>query len=210
MVSGSEIAIVGLAGRFPGSPDIEAYWRLVQGGGIALEPVEVLDTDVAADESRWIRTNCLLPDAEGFDARFFGLSPKEAELTDPQHRLFLESAWTALEDAGIPVGDAPRPIAVFAGANYTSYLDPQQYGHLLEALPSLIGADKDYLATRVSHRLNLSGPSMTVQSACSTSLVCIHLACQALLAGECDAALAGGVSITTPRDRKSTRLNSSH
>ena len=138
-----------------------------------------------------------------FDAAFFGYSPREAELMDPQQRLFLECAWEALEDAGYDPASFPGDVGVFAGAGMNTYAlnvlaDPE----VLDSVGSfqlMIGNDKDFLATRVSYKLDLNGPSLAVQTACSTSLVAVHLACQSLLAGECDVALAGGVSLRLPQ-----------
>ena len=200
MGSGCEVAICGMSGRFPGSSSVAEFWQQLVAGAQLLKPVSVSDPVTQGEaKGHWVETNCLLPDVDQFDASFFGFSPREAAITDPQHRLFLEGCWEALEDAGYATSDRRQPVSVFAGANFTSYFSTTEPMHFLEAFPWLIGSDKDYLATRVAHRLNLSGPAVTVQSACSTSLVAVHLACQALVAGECDAALAGAVSINYPR-----------
>jgi acyl transferase domain-containing protein len=182
------IAIVGMAGRFPGAPDVRAYWANLVAGVDSVTPTASGPRGTLADHDL-------------FDAEFFGFSPKEAERTDPQHRLFLECAWEALEHAGYG-NAATRPVTgVYAGSSTSRYLfdvlASPRHRDLLDDSQLLIGCDKDYLATRVSHKLDLRGPSVVVQTACATSLVAVHLASQALFAGECDLALAGGVSVRT-------------
>ncbi|WP_053739037.1 hybrid non-ribosomal peptide synthetase/type I polyketide synthase [Nocardia sp. NRRL S-836] len=179
------IAVIGTAGRFPGAGNVSEFWANLLGGA---------DSVVTAPSGQ---ARGLLAGAEEFDAAFFGFSPAEAERTDPQHRLFLECVWAALEDAGH--GDpVRRPVTgLYAGSSLSTYLldvlaSPRHAG--VDESQLLIGCDKDYLATRIAHRLDLRGPAVVVQSACSTSLVAVHLAVQALLAGECDLAVAGGVS----------------
>ena len=202
MSTGTEIAIIGLSGQFPGAHNVSEFWRNLQAGVEAIKPDAIEDLSGKDDSlGHWVDINGLLHDVDLFDAPFFGFNPREAEMMDPQHRLFLEHAWQACEDAGYQVGDQQRPVGVFAGAALSAYVSGQfaDDAHLLESLPAIIANDKDYLATRTSYKMNLSGPSMTVQCACSTSLVAIHLACQSLIAGECDAALAGGISISVPR-----------
>src|SRR4029079_2941278 len=137
-----------------------------------------------------------MPDIDLFDAAFFGISPREATQTDPQQRLFLECAWEALEDAGYNPAAYRGRIGVYAGASSNTY----QLLHLLadqqaDGFQAAIGSERDHLPTRVSYKLNLTGPSVNVQTSCSTSLVAVHLACQSLLAGECEMALAAGASI---------------
>ena len=146
----------------------------------------------------------MLQDVELFDAAFFGLSPREAEIIDPQHRVFLEAAWEALESAGYAPGVTARNVGVYAGASLNTYLIASLLTNpdvMMAAggYQAMLGNDKDFLATRVSYKLNLRGPGVTIQTACSTSLVAVQLACQTLLARECDMALAGGVSINVPR-----------
>ncbi|MBG0833231.1 acyltransferase domain-containing protein [Planomonospora sp. ID67723] len=183
------IAVIGMAGRFPGAPDVRAYWdNLLQG----------VDSVSAAPRS-WSTPKGVLADHDLFDAEFFGFSPKEAERTDPQQRLFLECAWEALEHAGYGDG-ADRPVTgIYAGSSTSRYmldvLSSPHHRDLLDDSQLLIGCDKDYLTTRTAHKLDLRGPSVVVQTACSTSLVAVHMAVQALLAGECDMALAGGVAV---------------
>ncbi|KJE23036.1 polyketide synthase family protein [Frankia torreyi] len=204
-----QVAIVGMAGRFPAAPDVDAFWtNLTQGReSIAvLSDEELLASGVdpaLLELPNYVRAKGVLEDADLFDAGFFGFSPREAQLLDPQHRVFLECAWQAVESA---VGD-PRAfggrIGVFAGASLNSYLlfnvmaDPRAV-ESSAAYQTLLASDKDFLATRTSYKLDLRGPGITVQTACSTSLTAVHLACQSLLNGECDLALAGGVSVGVP------------
>jgi acyl transferase domain-containing protein len=204
-----EIAIVGMAGRFPGAPTLERFWQNLAGGvesisffaDAELESSPLLPMPL--DAPNLVKAGGVLDDVESFDAARFGFSPREAEATDPQQRVFLECAAEALERAGIDPRRFPGSVGVYAGASMNTYLFQLLLapGYLAAAsfLETVIGNDKDYLATRVAYKLDLRGPSMTVQTACSTSLVAVHLACQALLAGECDVALAGGVSIRVPQ-----------
>ncbi len=203
MSSGNEIAIVGMSGRFPGAASVDALWEVLRDGQ---EPLRATEQDTASPAlsdqvSHMVRANSTLPDIDLFDAAFFGFNPREAEMTDPQHRIFLECAWEALENAGIKVGDRARPIGVFAGTGMSSYVFGQieHDAQILEAFPSIIATDKDFVSTRTSFKLNLTGPSLTVQCACSTAMVAVHLACQSLIAGECDAAIAGGVAAAVPQ-----------
>jgi len=205
----SSIAIVGLAARFPGARDAAALWRNLREG---VESIAVLsDEELAAAgvdpallaDPRYVRAKGALEDADRFDAAFFGFTPREAEVMDPQHRVFLECAWEALEDAACDPERFAGRIGVWAGSGTSSYLISNLLpnGGRLEALGGLqvlLLNDRDFLATRASYELNLKGPSVTVQTACSTSLVAAHMAAQSLLAGECDLALAGGVSISAP------------
>ncbi|HSP79990.1 MAG TPA: type I polyketide synthase, partial [Myxococcaceae bacterium] len=204
------VAIIGMVGRFPGAGDVEAFWRNLSQGVESL--TRLTDEELeAAGISRelfsrpdYVKVGFELEGAALFDAAFFGLSPREAELLDPQHRLFLECAWEALEQSGHDAESFPRPIALFAGTGAPSYL----YRNLLsrpELLRSAgsfqlaLGNEKDFLPTRVAHKLGLRGPCVAVQTACSTSLVAVHLACQSLLSGEAELALAGGVSLSLPQ-----------
>ena len=203
---GLEIAIVGLAGRFPGAPDIDAFWRLLAEGreGIvrfddAQLRAQGVPEATLADPS-YVKAGAPIADSELFDAALFGIGAREAELMDPQQRLFLECAFTALEHAGRDPAREPGAIGVFGGAGMNGYLlnlyaDPATRA---AATPYeiFLGNDKDFLATRVAYRLGLRGPALAVQTACSSSLVAVHLACQSLLAGECDTALAGGVALS--------------
>lgn len=206
---GLDLAVIGLACRFPGAHDSATFWRNLRDG---VESITVLgEEDLRASgvqahlchDSNYVRMRGVIEGIDLFDADFFGIMPKEAELMDPQHRLFLECAWETFEHAGYDPERFKGSIGVYAGSSTSGYLFnlfPQ--GVLLQSaadMAGLLGVEKDSLPTRVSYKLNLEGPSIAVQTACSTSLVAVHLACQGLLAGECDMALAGGVSINVPQ-----------
>jgi acyl transferase domain-containing protein/thioesterase domain-containing protein/acyl carrier protein len=206
----SAIAIVGMAGRFPGARNVLQFWKNLRDGVESirvLSDAELLAAGVSPEtvgRPDYVKATAVLDDVDTFDAFFFGLSPRDAAIMDPQHRHFLECAWEALEDAGHPPESFPGSIGVFAGSGMNAYLmhNLVQNHHLVESAGLFLirqtGNDKDVLATRVSYQLDLRGPSLSVQTACSTSLVAVHLACQSLLDGECDMALAGGVSIEIP------------
>jgi acyl transferase domain-containing protein/acyl carrier protein len=201
------IAIIGVAGRFPGAKTIEEFWQNLRDGVESIS--EFTDEDLVAagiapkvlKESNYVKSGAVLEDIDLFDAAFFGFNPKETETTDPQHRLFLECAWEALESAGYDSQRCESRIGVYAGASINKYLsfdlNRDSIGSV-NSFQTIIGNDKDFLTTRVSYKLNLTGPSVTVQTACSTSLVATTLACQSLLNYQCDMALAGGVSIRVP------------
>jgi phthiocerol/phenolphthiocerol synthesis type-I polyketide synthase E len=209
-VRGNDVAIVGMAGRFPGAATVDEFWRNLRDGVesvTAFSKRDLTSAEVAQsviDDDSSVKAGGVLADAECFDAQFFGISPAEAELIDPQQRVFLECAWAALEDAGYGACEAPRHIGVYAGTSMSSYLlnvllrDGGRHGLGLD-WRMLIGNDKDHLTARVAYRLDLIGPAVTVQSACSTSLVAVHLAAQGVLSGDCEMALAGGVSIGIPQ-----------
>ncbi|HWM89153.1 MAG TPA: beta-ketoacyl synthase N-terminal-like domain-containing protein [Thermoanaerobaculia bacterium] len=204
------IAIVGMAGRFPGAPGLESFWRNLCQGVDSISrftPEELnaagVDPRLIADPA-YVPAGAVLDGVDLFDAPLFRFTPREAELLDPQHRLLLECAWEALEDAGHAQGRGSGKVGVFAGASFGQYLRlhllPNQDGDSLDGgLQSVIANDKDFLATRVSYKLDLRGPSLDVQTACSTSLVAVWLACQSLLSYQCDLALAGGVSVRLPQ-----------
>jgi acyl transferase domain-containing protein len=205
----NDIAIVGMSCRFPDANDVSVFWRNLEQGVESISffsEAELLaagvDPALLADPA-YVRAGAVIDDIDCFDAAFFGYSPREASLIEPQQRIFLECAWEALERAGYTPASHGRAIGVFAGSAMNGYL----IYHLAtrpDVAPSLfdfqiqIGNDKDYLTTRVSYKLNLTGPSINIQSACSTSLVAVHVACQSLLNGECNLALAGGISIAVP------------
>ncbi len=206
------IAVVGMSGRFPGAPNVEAFWRNLRDGVCSISffsPAELAAAGVSAAEvadPRYVPAAGVLDGAELFDAALFGLTPREAEVMDPQQRVFLECAWAALEDAGCDPQRHPGWVGVYAGSALGTYLwmnvarSPEALA-AVGGFQAMISNDKDYLATQVSYRLNLRGPSVAVQTACSTSLVAVHLACQGLVSGECDLALAGGVSVGLPERR---------
>ncbi|HEY0607520.1 MAG TPA: type I polyketide synthase, partial [Herpetosiphonaceae bacterium] len=208
--TGLEIAVVGMAGRFPGARSIEAFWENLCAGVESItffSEEELLAEGVdAATQAlpHYVKARGVLDDVEWFDAPFFDISHREAEVLDPQHRLFLETSWEALEHAGYDPQRYKGAIGVFAGTSLNSYLLYNLYpnAQLMQSMgyiQMLINSDKDFLTTRVSYKLNLEGPSLTVQTACSTSLVAAHLACQSLLNGECDMALAGGITVSVPQ-----------
>ena len=205
-----EIAVVGLAGRFPSARNLDEFWRrLCEGAELVSffsdEELSRRGADSAAlKDPHYVKAEAVLEDIELFDASFFGFTPREAETLDPQHRLFLEESWTALESAGYNSQTYDGRIGVFAGESLNTYFLHNLFPNrkLLESLGAsqvVIANDRDYLTTQVSFRLNLKGPSFSVQTACSTSLVAVHLACQSLLNRECDMALAGGVSVSVPQ-----------
>ncbi|PZO15512.1 MAG: hypothetical protein DCF25_13595 [Leptolyngbya foveolarum] len=204
-----DIAIISLAGRFPGAKNVEQFWQNLAAGVEAIRPftsAEVLATGIdpaCLQDPDYVTAGAPLDDIDCFDAAFFGYSPKEATLMDPQQRVFLEYAWEALERAGYAPTQCPGRVGVYAGVS------SNDYWQILQTRPdlttsvgdyqTLLGNDKDFLSTRISYKLNLKGPSLTVQTACSTALVATNLACQSLLAYQCDMALAGGVSIHVPQ-----------
>ncbi|HEX8139746.1 MAG TPA: SDR family NAD(P)-dependent oxidoreductase [Pyrinomonadaceae bacterium] len=203
-----DIAVIGMVGRFPGADNLEEFWRNLRDGVESItfftdEELKACGVDPAALRApNFVKAAPVLRGIEMFDAAFFGYSPREAELLDPQHRLFLECAWGALEDAGYDAGRYEGLIGVYGGTSLSTYLLYNLLASRQAAEDSfqlMIGNDKDFLSTRVSYKLNLRGPSLDVQTGCSTSLVAIHLACQALLSYHCDMALAGGVSVQVPQ-----------
>ncbi len=212
-VEETDIAIVGMAAQLPGAKDVSEYWDNLCRGVESIRPLDEAAL-IAAGESRarlrdgnYVRAAAPLEAFDEFDAEFFGLSPKEAAIMDPQHRKFLETCWSALEDAAHMPEDFKRPIGVYAGCGMGSYFYWNLCSHrdLVDNVGHFLlrhtGNDKDFLSTRVSHVFDLTGPSVNVQTACSTSLVAIHMACESLMSGECDMALAGGVTIELPQGR---------
>ncbi|MEQ1862555.1 MAG: aminotransferase class III-fold pyridoxal phosphate-dependent enzyme, partial [Chthoniobacteraceae bacterium] len=195
------IAIIGIAGRFPGAQNVREFWENLVAGR---ETISRLADDPCRPD--YVPARGLIERPEWFDAGFFGLTPKEAEVIDPQQRVFLEEAWTALEDAGIDPTRPPGPIGVFAGMSNNTYWaqNVSTRPDLIESvgwLNAMMGNEKDYLATRVAYKFDLRGPAISLYTACSTSLVAVCQACTSLLNFQCDAALAGGVSITFPQER---------
>jgi len=206
------IAIVGVAGRFPGARDVAEFWRNLVGGadGITRFTDEQLaaagyDPAMLRSDPGFVPARGVLDRPEWFDAAFFGIQPKEAEAIDPQHRVFMETAWHALEDAGCDPSRYPGLIGVFAGMSNNTYgrfvYAKRELVEAVGELTAMLGNEKDYLTTRLAYKLNLRGPAISIATACSTSLVAIAQACQSLAAYQCDAAIAGGVSITFPQER---------
>jgi acyl transferase domain-containing protein/acyl-CoA synthetase (AMP-forming)/AMP-acid ligase II/acyl carrier protein len=206
-----DIAIIGMSCRVPGAGNVETFWKNLCDGiesitfftdeELRLKGVE----PTLLNDPNYVKASPVLEGIELFDAPFFGYSPREAEIMDPQHRQFLECAWEAIENAGYDVDRVEGEIGVYAGTNKGTYLLDNLYSNreLRESgsfLQLMIANEKDYLATRISYKFDLKGPSITIQTACSTSLVAVHIACQNLLAGDCDIALAGGVSINARQD----------
>ncbi|SFU37836.1 type I polyketide synthase [Nitrosospira multiformis] len=202
-----DIAIIGMAGRFPGADNVDTFWRNLQDG---VESVtfftdeELLARGISRktlEDPHYIKAGAELPGVDLFDASFFGYTPREAAETDPQHRLFLEVAWQALEDAGYDVSNCSVPVGVYAGCGVNTYLLLNLFSsgrfsdmHDISSLQGLMnGNNKDSMTTTVSYKLNLRGPGITVQTACSTSLAAVHVACRGLLNHEADMAMAGGV-----------------
>jgi phthiocerol/phenolphthiocerol synthesis type-I polyketide synthase E len=203
------IAVVGLAARFPGAADAASFWRNVREGVESISRFTAAELAAAGvdaaeiSDPRYVPAKGVLAGADLFDAAFFGFTPREAEVMDPQHRVFLECAWEALEDAGCDPRRRPGRIGVWAGSGASSYLvanllPARERLQAMGALQVLLLNDRDFLATRAAYALDLKGPGVSVQTACSTSLVAVHMACQSLLAGECDVALAGGVAVSVP------------
>jgi acyl transferase domain-containing protein/thioesterase domain-containing protein/acyl carrier protein len=209
----TDIAIIGMAAHLPGAGSVTAFWDNLRAGRSAIRRLSVEELKAAGESPALMRKPNYVPFAApldglaDFDAEFFGFSPKEAAILDPQHRQFLEVAWEAFEDAGHAPASFGGPVGVFSGCGMGSYFyfnlcsNPELVDDVGMFLLRHTGNDKDFLATRVSHILNLRGPSVNVQTACSTSLVAVHYAVQALLTGECDMALAGGVTLELPHGR---------
>ena len=207
------VAVIGMAGRFPRAKNLEEFWCNLRDGKESVtffNDEELrgspLDGLAAKSNPSAVTARAVLEDADLFDAAFFGVNSKEAEIMDPQHRLFLECAWEALENAGYNPDTYDGLIGLFAGSSMSTYLlsnlltNRELIGRL-GGFQTRLANDKDYLPTRVSYKLNLRGPSLNVQTACSTSLVAVCLACQNLLNCQCDMALAGGVSLTVPQKK---------
>ena len=209
----NDIAIVGMAAHLPGAGSVSAFWDNLRAGRSALQRLDEETLLANGEAAARLRAPNYVPVAaplEGFaefDAEFFGFSPKDAAILDPQHRQFLEVAWEAFEDAGHPPAGFGGPVGVFAGCGMGSYFyfnicsNPGLVDDVGMFLLRHTGNDKDFLSTRASHVFDLRGPSVNVQTACSTSLVAVHYAVNALLTGECDMALAGGVTIELPQGR---------
>ena len=213
------IAIVGMAGRFPGAPDVETFWQNLMDGRETISHFSAEDLEYenatargADPDAIYVRSRGIVDESDCFDAAHFGIPPREAERLDPQHRLILECAQHALEDAGHDPDRFSGKIGFFCGSSQNSYLLHNLCSHpgagrdLAANYPvsnfeTMLGNDKDFLPTRVAYKLNLTGPAVSVQCACSTSLVTVAQACESLRSGACDMALAGGISLGHPQKR---------
>ncbi|MES0838452.1 polyketide synthase, partial [Nocardiopsis tropica] len=199
------VAVVGMAGRFPGAADLSAFWANLREGVESigrLSEEELEAAGVPGEESGkpdYVRAVPRFEGADEFDAEFFGYTAREAQVMDPQHRLFLETSWQALEDAGYDAARHDGAIGVFGGAGANRYLaHVHSHRRLVDTLGRtqvLVGNELGFLSTRVSYKLDLKGPSLSLRTACSTALVAVHTACRSLLDGECDMALSGGVHV---------------
>lgn len=202
------IAIVAMAGRFPGAADVEAFWRNLCEGRDSITVFDPQDLDPAVsaqdrDDPAYVPARGVIDGVEQFDAAFFGIGPREAELMDPQQRIFLELAWECLERAGHVPDATSAPVGVFGGMFNASYFQRHVSAHpdlvdKVGAFQVMLNNEKDFIATRVAHKLNLTGPAVSVHTACSTSLVAICQAVDSLTLGHCDMALAGGITVTCP------------
>ena len=204
------VAIVGMAVRLPGAPDLESYWDLLRNGRDAIHfftDEELADANISPERRNqpgFVASRGYLPDADQFDANFFGISPREAALIDPQHRVMMEVAWHAMEHAGYDPEQWEGNCAVFTSAGMNTYLPFNLFTNpgLIEQVGGFqlsIYNDKDFVPTRIAYALNTKGPAIDIGTACSSSLVGTHMACQHLLSYQSDLALVGGVTIHLPR-----------
>ncbi|AOM39964.1 hybrid non-ribosomal peptide synthetase/type I polyketide synthase [Xenorhabdus hominickii] len=204
------IAVIGLACRFPQAPDSDIFWHNLQHGvecTTTLSRQTLLDAGIppeVIDSENFVNQAAILENAEQFDATLFGYSRQEAEMLDPQQRLFLQTAWHALEHAGYSPRNIHLKTGVFGSSRVSTWPSWSQFTMTdvgkVKGLQALMSNDKDYLATRTAYKLNLKGPALTIQTACSSSLVAVHMACENLRSGECDMALAGGVAVSFPQE----------
>ena len=213
------VAIIGVAGRFPKAQNVAEFWKNQFNGIEAISRFRVEDLEPqnaaeAANNNNYVLARSVLEDVELFDAEFFGIYPREAELMDPQQQLFLEVCWQAFEDAGYNPFSCTGAVGVYAGCSPETYFlsrlcsDPAfirkfTSGYQVSNYAEMLGNSRDFLATKVSYKFNLRGPSFTMLAACSTSLLAVTQACQSLLTYQSDMALAGGASITFPQKRAS-------
>lgn len=205
------IAVIGMEARFPGAATVEQYWNNLQAGRECLSRFDASDLDPSIPERlrnnpAYVPVRGVLGDADRFDAAFFGISPREAEVLDPQQRVFLELAWHALENAGYAPGTSEAMVGVFAGMSNNSYFQNHVAKHpdvleMFGEIPAMVANEKDYVATRVSYKLDLRGPSISIATACSTSLVAVCHAFNSLLDYQCDIALAGAAAVSCPQER---------
>lgn len=213
------IAIIGMSGRFPGANDVKGFWDNLVNGVNSIVPIpddelelSEADREFLIGNPNFVQKGAIVKDADHFDAAFFGIYPREAQAMDPQHRLFLECCWEAVEDAGYVPSTYAGAVGVYAGSYMNTYTlcsletNPAFIASLANSfhggvLQNELGNDKDYMSTRVSFKLNLRGPSLTIQTACSTSLVSVAQACMSLNNYQCDMALAGGSTLKLPQGR---------
>ena len=204
------IAIIGMVGRFPGANTVADLWQnlcagVESGTRFTIDEIDSSVDPELRDDPNYVRVKGIVQGAETFDAEFFGISPREAEVMDPQARVFLELAYEALETVGYTPEQYSGQIGLYAGSGQNTYFERHICGRpeiidRLGAFQTMLANEKDFLTTRTSHKLNLTGPSLSINTACSTSLVAVIQAFQGLMAHQCDVALAGGVSITTPQN----------
>lgn len=205
----TDIAVIGLSGRYPGAANVQEFWNNLCNGVECISHFtdeQVLEEGVDPEQLKkpgYVKAWGVLDNVDKFDANFFGYNPREAEVLDPQQRIFLEECWKALETAGYDSERYQGLIGVYASVGMNHYIQNLKENRSSQGLASdyqiMISNDKDFLATRIAYKMNLEGPGLTVQTACSSSLVAVHLACRSLINGECDMALAGGVSIRLPQ-----------
>ncbi len=201
---GLDIAVIGMAGRFPGASNIDGFWENLKSGVESIRfftDQELIEAGVRPsllEDPHYVKAKGVIEDFECFDAAFFGYTPGEAEKMDPQVRIFHQCVWHALEDAGYEPAAFGGAIGLYGGASNNTAWEVMALQGDSNIFADVQLTDKDHLSTRISHNLNLTGPSFTVETQCSTSLVALHLACQALLSGECDMSVAGGISMTLP------------
>jgi acyl transferase domain-containing protein len=215
------IAIIGMAGRFPGAQSVQEFWKNQIDGiesvsRFRVEDLEVSDPRRRTLESNYVAARSVLDDIDLFEPEFFSMLPREAELTDPQHRIFLECCWQAFEDAGYDPADYPGLIGLIAGCSPPTYflsrictpgfISKFTEGYQVGNYTEMVGNISDYLTTRVAYKLNLRGPTCTILCACSTSLLAVTQACQSLLTYQSDMMLAGAASITLPQKRGTSYL----
>jgi amino acid adenylation domain-containing protein len=210
-VNSDGIAIIGMVGRFPGADNVESLWQNLCNGiesSTTFTDAEIdssIDSELRTDPN-YVRVRGIVEGAETFDASFFGINPREAEVMDPQARVFLELAYTALENAGYMPESYEGAIGLYAGSGQNTYFEHHICGrpeiiNRLGEFQTMLANEKDFVTTRTSYKLGLTGPSLSINTACSTSLVAVIQAFQGLMSNQCDIALAGGISITTPQNR---------
>jgi acyl transferase domain-containing protein/acyl carrier protein len=208
---GEHIAIIGMTGRFPGAKNTEKFWQNLRDG---VESITFFTADQLAESNldknllsntRYVGADGVIDDMDMFDAEFFSIPPREAELLDPQHRLFLECAWELMEQAGYDSESYPGRVAVYGSANLSTYLIRNVMSNpdtreTASSFQTMLANDKDFVATRVSYKMNLKGPSLSVATLCSSGALAVHLGCQALLNYQTDLALSGAVSLQVSRN----------